>query len=256
MQMKRLLPGGFWLCAALLTSPLLGADEVWNSDRTIDSPVEMLRKTLRIRPGVTVSLVGNGSLLVRDGALVCDRVTFVSDSVLTNRFRISASQGRAEFRDCTFRNIRSKNPAGKHYIDGGILVNGGGSCVVHCTFVGCSPVMFTNAHGSEIERNLVVGGDMGFSLLECRDMRIANNEFYGVSNIAVKVSAVKGSELFMNRFTRCHLGVRLYHCKDDRLVGNAFFEGETGIVQQGCAGGIVRTGSRFEDVKREVWERK
>lgn len=230
---------------------LFGADEVWSESRTIDSPVELQGRTLRIRPGVTVSFRGRGSLHVRDASLVCNRGSFEADSVLTNAFRISVG-GKVELRDCVFRNIRAVNPAGQHFIRGGVLVGGANSRIVHCTFVGCSPVMMTNAHGSEIERNLAVGGDMGFSLLQCRDVRMAGNEFYGLSNAGVTLSHVKASELFMNRFTDCKTGVCHYYCEDMRLSGNAFFGGETGIVRRDCEESFVDIGSRFEGVRRSV----
>lgn len=249
MKMTFLLGLAAWGLA--FSCPLFGADEVWSESRTIDSPVELQGRTLHIRPGVTVSFRGRGSLHVRDASLVCNRVSFEADSVLTNAFRISVG-GKAELHDCIFRNVRSVNPAGQHFIRGGIHVDGANSRIVHCTFVGCSAVMMTCCHGAEIERNLAVGGDIGFSLLQCRDVRMAGNEFYGLSKEGVTLSHVKTSELFMNRFTDCKTGVYLYYCENMRLTGNAFFGGETGVVRRDCEETIVDVGSRFEDVRQPV----
>lgn len=228
-------------------------EEVWRSDVRIDTPTELRGKKLFIQQGVKITFAGNGSLHLLDGSLRCERVKFESDSVVTNDFRIHVRNGRIEFRDCFFRNVRAVNPAGKHFIQGGICVSKGSkSRIEHCTFVNCSPVMAMNAHGMEVERNLTVGGDMGFSLLQCRDVRLAGNEFHGISGIGLKLSNVLSSELSMNRFTACATGVRLYVCKDVRLVGNAVFGGREGIVCQNCGEGIVENGNRFEAVRTPV----
>lgn len=238
---------------AVTVQGALAAEEVWRSDVRIDKPTELRGKDLFIRPGVKITFAGNGSLHLLDSSLRCAHVTFESDSVVTNDFRLHVHRGRIEFRDCLFRNIRAVNPAGKHFIQGGICVSEGpNSRIEHCTFVNCSSVMATNAHGMEVERNLAVGGDTGFSLLQCRDVRLAGNEFHGLSGVGLKLSNVLSSELFMNRFTACATGVRLYVCRDVRLIGNAFFEGREGLVCQDCGEGIVESGNRFEAVRTSV----
>lgn len=249
-----------FVLAALAVLPVRAADvEVWSVDRSIDGPVEVRGKSLRIEPGVTVTFSGEGRLFVQDGSLACRRVVFDADGVLTNQFRISVVKGRADFQDCEFRGIRSFAPSGAktHWIEGGICVNqGSGSRLDHCTFDHCSAVMIMSSHGTEIARNLVIGGTVGFSLLQCRNVRFAANEFWGMTDIAFKASHVKDSDLFMNRVTRCTTGLRLGWCSQMRLSGNAIFDCETGLALRECGDGIVENGNRYENVKRSKWEKK
>ena len=245
---------------ALVVLPVCASDvEVWSADKRIESPVELHRKGLRIESGVHVTFVGEGTLLVQDAAVECRRVTFEAEGTLTNRFRICVLKGKADFQDCEFRGISSFTPAGAkmHWIEGGICVNqGSGSHFSHCTFSNCSPVMVMSSHDCEIDGNLCVGGNRGFSLLQCRNARIAANEFWGMTDIALKVSHIKDSDLFMNRFTCCATGVRLSWCSKTQLSGNAFFDCETGFCLCECGTGIVENGNRFENVKSSKKEKE
>ena len=75
--------------AILAGSVVPAAEEVWSGDRTIDAPVAMRGKSLRIAPGTRIEFVGDGSLRIENGGLVATQVVFSAQGTLTNSFRIA-----------------------------------------------------------------------------------------------------------------------------------------------------------------------
>jgi nitrous oxidase accessory protein NosD len=229
----------------------LAAEEVWSGSRTIDAPVAMRGKSLRITPGTRIEFVGNGSLRIEDGGLDATQVVFSAHGTLTNNFRIAVQNGRVSLADCRFSGMKTFEPSKKNaaFIHGFLYCQFGiGSKVEHCDFIDCSPVMFLNSSRVEISRNLAVRCDCAFSFLNCVECRAEGNEFFNCAN-AAKVSGTRLSEFFRNRFTDCELGVLVYYCGENRFMGNAFFGGREGMRLWGLGKSGLFVGNRFESVR-------
>jgi len=239
------------LLAVLVGSVALAAEEVWSGSRTIDAPVAMRGKSLRIAPGTRIEFVGNGSLRIEDGGLDARRVDFVAHGTFTNDFRIAVQNGRVLLADCRFSGMKTFEPSKKKaaFIHGFLYCQfGNGSKVEHCDFTDCSPVMFLNSSKVEISRNLAIRCDYAFSFLNCVECRAEGNEFFDCAN-AVKVNGTRLSEFFRNRFTDCGIGILLYYCGENRFMGNAFFGGREGMRLWGLGKGGLFVGNRFDSVR-------
>ena len=237
--------------AVLVGSVALAAEEVWSGDRTIDVPVAMRGKSLRIAPGARIEFVGNGSLRIEDGRLVATQVVFSAQGTLTNAFRIAVQNGRVSLEDCHFSGMKTFEPDKKKaaFIHGFLYCQfGNGSKVEHCDFTDCSPVMFLNSSHVELLRNLAVRCDCAFSLLNCVECHAELNEFFDCQD-AMKVNATRLSEFSRNRFTDCGIGILLYYCGENRFMGNAFFGGREGMRLWGLGKGGLFAGNRFESVR-------
>lgn len=229
----------------------LAAEEVWSDSRTIDTPVAMRGKSLRIAPGTRIEFVGDGRLRIEDGGLDATQVVFSAHGTLTNAFRIAVQNGRVSLADCRFSGMKTFEPSKERaaFIHGFLYCQfGNGSKVEHCDFNGCSPVMFLNSSKVELSRNLAIRCDCVFSFLNCVECRADGNEFFNCAN-AVKINGTRLSELICNRFTDCEIGVFVYHCGENRYMGNAFFGGREGMRLWGLGKGGLFAGNRFESVR-------
>ncbi len=236
---------------AFLAFQARGADEVWSGDRTIDAPVEIRDKSLRIEPGTRVKFVGDGRLRIEGGSLKATRADFSAQGVLTNAFRIAVQNGRVLLADSRFSGLKTFEPVkpSAAFIHGFLYCQfGSGSKIEHCDFADCSPVMFLNSSHVELSRNLAVRCDYVFSFLNCVECRAEENEFFDCAN-GVKVNATRLSEFFRNRFTDCGIGIFLYYCGENRFMGNAFFGGREGMRLWGLGKGGLFVGNRFESVR-------
>ena len=237
--------------AILAGGVAFAAEEVWSGSRTIDAPVAMRGKSLRIAPGARIEFVGDGSLRIENGGLVATQVVFSAQGTLTNSFRIAVQNGRVALADCRFAGMKTFEPDKKKaaFVHGFLYCQfGNGSKVEHCDFTDCSPVMFLNSPKVEISRNLAVRCDFAFSFLNCVECRIEGNEFFNCAN-GVKVNGTRISEFFRNRFTDCEIGVFVYCCGENRFMGNAFFGGREGIRLWGLGKGGLFAGNRFESMR-------
>ena len=237
--------------AGLVGSVALAEEEVWSGDRTIDAPVAMRGKSLRIAPGARIEFVGDGSLRIEDGSLVATQVVFSAQGTLTNAFRIAVQNGRVSLADCRFSGLKTFEPFKNQaaFIHGFLYCQfGNDSKVDHCDFMDCSPVMFLNSSHVELLRNLAVRCDCTFSLLNCVECHAELNEFFDCQD-AMKVNATRLSEFPRNRFTDCGIGILLYYCGENRFMGNAFFGGREGMRLWGLGKGGLFAGNRFESVR-------
>jgi nitrous oxidase accessory protein NosD len=243
--------------AVLVGSVALAEEEVWSGDRTMDAPVAMRGKVLRIAPGARIEFVGDGSLRIEDGSLVATQVVFSAQGTLTNAFRIAVQNGRVLLADCRFSGLKTFEPDKKKaaFIHGFLYCQfGNGSKVEHCDFTDCSPVMFLNSSRVELSRNLAVRCDFAFSFLNCVECRAEGNEFFNCAG-AVKVNGTRLSEFFRNRFTDCGIGVLVYYCGENSFMGNAFFCGREGMRLWGLGKGGLFADNRFESVRHPFSKR-
>jgi len=237
--------------AVFVGSVVLAAEEVWTGNRTIDAPVAMRGKSLRIASGARIEFVGDGCLRIEDGRLVATQVVFSAQGTLTNAFRIAVQNGRVLLADCRFSGLKTFEPNKKKaaFIHGFLYCQfGNGSKVEHCDFTDCSPVMFLNSSKVELLRNLAVRCDFAFSFLNCVECRAEGNEFFNCAN-GVKVNGTRLSEVSRNRYTDCGIGILLYYCGENRFMGNAFFGGREGMRLWGLGKGGLFAGNRFESVR-------
>ena len=237
--------------AVLAGSVVLAAEEIWSGKRTIDAPVSISGKSLRIEPGTHVEFVGEGRLRIENGSLKAARADFSAQGTLTNAFRIAVQNGRVSLADCRFSGLKTFEPSKNQaaFIHGFLYCQfGNDSKVDHCDFMDCSPVMFLNSSHVELLRNLAVRCDCAFSLLNCVECHAELNEFFDCQN-AMKVNATRLSEFSRNRFTGCGIGILLYYCGENRFMGNAFFGGREGMRLWGLGKGGLFAGNRFESVR-------
>jgi len=249
--MKRILILIFLSVSVL---PGMASEEVWSGTKVISEPVKIVGARVRVLPGAKIIFAGEGRIHMRDGSFTASRAEFLSESVLTNDFRMRFTECGFEARHCRFTGLRTEKPDKRSFIYGfAFAISNGKMTLDHNTFVDCSAFMSAAVSHGMFTRNLFVRCAGGLALLNATQCRVEGNEFFDSPHEAMKLNTTRLSEIFRNRFTRCHIGTAFYAAKENRITGNAFFVSPIAFNLMHSGPDNVFSGNRYENVRQKYF---
>jgi hypothetical protein len=203
----------------------LGEAEVWQGEKTIDSPVVLNRRNVHVMPGARIVLKGEGCIRIGLGRFCAEGAEFIGEGILTNSWRISANGGRIELVNCRFKGLATFNPGGARWFHGGISLTSPDVRVAGCRFEGMQSLTLVNAGKAEIVDNIFSCTDKGLYLLNSPEVRVERNVFNG-GNGAQQGMEIAGSPhvtVVHNRFAGLKVGVYARSASSySVLAGNVF----------------------------------
>ena len=186
-----------------------GTAEVWQGEKTIDSPIVLNRQNVHVMPGSRIVLNGKGCIKIGHGQFCAEGAEFVGEGVLTNAWRIYANGGRIEFVNCRFKGLATSNPGGQRWFHGGICLTSPNVRVAGCRFESTQSLTLVNAENADVVDNLFSCTDKGLYLLNSPESRVERNVFDG-GNGADQGLELAGSPhvtVVHNRFAGLQVGV-------------------------------------------------
>lgn len=229
---------------------------LWSGEITVDKPVVFDGRSLTIEKGASVRFTGEGGIEVKNGDFKADGAVFSADSVLTNRWRISHSGGRAEITGCRFSGLKAVRTA-RGWHKGFALLSSSSVKLENSEFSRCSPIMLSTSAG-RVVGNRFSDCEGALALMNVSRSFAGTNVFERIRGAGIDLASSWESlenVIDGNRFTDCGTGVRVYNAHRHRITANRYSGKGVAHAVSWAVGNVFAGNAYGEDTVPYTWSK-